>query len=229
VHDHGIFYEFVPLAELESPSPERHWLATVEPGVNYAIVVSTCAGMWAHVIGDTVRFECLDPPLITFTGRTRYTLSAFGEHLISEEVEGAVAHAMKATGRSVREWHVGPVFEAPAGYHQFVIEFGDKPADPRAFRDALDADLLRRNADYRSHREPHVGLPPPSVIVAVPGSFESWMRYRGKLGGQNKVPRMDNSGALTRDLVGFLRSQNRVWLEIDPGQPAADSSTDHRA
>ncbi len=110
VFDHGIFYEFVPVDELGSPSPTRHWLGTVRTGVNYAIVVSTCAGMWAHVIGDTIRFESLAPPLITFTGRTRYTLSAFGEHLISEEVEAAMARASSATEASVREWHVGPVF-----------------------------------------------------------------------------------------------------------------------
>jgi hypothetical protein len=217
VHDHGIFYEFVPVAELESARPTRHWLATAQRGVNYAIVVSTCAGIWSHVIGDTVRFESLDPPLLTFTGRTRYTLSAFGEHLISEELEGAVAHAGSSTGRSVREWHVGPVFAAPSGYHQFVVEFGAEPPELAPFRDALDADLARRNADYLAHRAPRVGLPPPSVIVAAPGGFESWMRHRGKLGGQNKVPRIDNSGTLTRELVGFLREHGRVWREIEPG------------
>ena len=140
VFDHGIFYEFVPVDELDSPSPTRHWLGTVRTGINYAIVVSTCAGMWAHVIGDTVRFESLDPPLISFTGRTRYTLSAFGEHLISEEVEAAMARASSATGASVREWHVGPVFLGRAGYHQYVVEFLRQPADLERFRDALDAD-----------------------------------------------------------------------------------------
>ena len=123
VCDHGLFFEFVPVAELGSHSPVRHWLGTVETGVNYAIVVSTCAGLWAHVIGDTIRFESRDQPLISFTGRTRYTLSAFGEHLISEEVEGAIARASAETGGCVRDWHVGPVFAGGMGYHQFVIEF----------------------------------------------------------------------------------------------------------
>ena len=91
--------------------------------MNYAIVVSTCAGMWAHVIGDTIRFESLDPPLISFTGRTRYTLSAFGEHLISEEVEAAMARAVSGDRGGVRDWHVGPVFSGAMGYHQFVVEF----------------------------------------------------------------------------------------------------------
>jgi hypothetical protein len=216
VLDHGLFYEFVPADELGSDRPTRHWLGDVQAGVNYAIVVSTCAGMWAHVIGDTVRFESLDPPRITFTGRTKYTLSAFGEHLISEEVESAMAAAAAATGAAVREWHVGPVFVPPLGYHQYVVEFLTPPrgGDVPAFRDALDADLGRRNADYLAHRAEGVGLPAPALLVAKPGGFDAWMKSRGKLGGQNKVPRMDNAGTLTADLVGFLRREGRVEREV---------------
>ena len=141
IFDHGIFYEFIPVDELDSANPTRHWLGTVRTEINYAIVVSTCAGMWAHVIGDTVRFESLDPPLIRFTGRTRYTLSAFGEHLISEEVEAAIAWACAATGASVREWHVGTVFPGASGYHQYVIEFVREPTELERFRNELDTEL----------------------------------------------------------------------------------------
>ena len=214
VFDHGIFYEFVPVDELGLPCPTRHWLATVKTGVNYAIVVSTCAGMWAHVIGDTIRFESLAPPLITFTGRTRYTLSAFGEHLISEEVEAAMARASSVTEASVSEWHVGPVFLHGAGYHQYVVEFLKQPVDLAQFRDTLDAELSRRNADYLAHRAREVVLAPPAVMAVRAGSFESWMRNRGKLGGQNKVQRMDKSGGLTRDLVTFHRETGGVGIEI---------------
>jgi len=214
VFDHGLFYEFVPLDELDLPRPTRHWLGTAQKGVNYAIVVSTCAGMWAHVIGDTVRFESLDPPLFCFTGRTKYTLSAFGEHLINEEVEGAIARASTETGASVRDWHVGPVFAGTMGHHQYVVEFLREPGRLEGFREVLDADLSRRNADYLAHRSGDVCLPLPAVIVARPGSFESWMRSRGKLGGQNKVPRMDNSGSLTRELVTFLRQTGQVSAEL---------------
>ena len=199
------------------PSPTRHWLGTVRAGVNYAIVVSTCAGMWAHLIGDTVRFESLDPPLIRFTGRTRYTLSAFGEHLISEEVEAAMTAAASGCGASVRDWHVGPVFDGALGHHQYVVEFIDRPDDADRFRRLLDDDLSRRNADYLAHRAGEVGLPLPALIAAGAGGFEAWMRSRGKLGGQNKVPRMDATGSLTRDLVGFLRDHEQVVLEIGPG------------
>ena len=161
--------------------PTRHWLATVETGVNYAIVVSTCAGMWAHVIGDTVRFESLDPPLLTFTGRTRYSLSAFGEHLINEEVEAAMA-AMPwpRRGLVVRDWHVGRVFSSGRmGHHLLVVEFLTSSRRIwRGFRDALDRDLSRRNADYRAHRTGRRGLPLPAVVVAATGGFEAWMRAR---------------------------------------------------
>src|SRR5512135_687217 len=217
IFDHGIFFEFVPLDELESDRPARHWLGNVQTGINYAIVISSCAGMWGHIIGDTIRFESLDPPLLSFTGRTKYTLSAFGEHLINEEVEGAIAAAATATGASVRDWHVGPVFEGALGHHLYVVEFLKAPADPAAFREALDADLSRRNADYLAHRAEGVGLPLPALIVARSGGFEDWMRSRGKLGGQHKVPRMDDAGMLTRQLVEFLRASDLSEMEIAAG------------
>lgn len=216
-HDHGIFYEFVPTDELDSDRPTRHWLGDVRTGVNYAIVVSTCAGMWSHVVGDTVRFESLSPPLLTFTGRTKYSLSAFGEHLISEEVEGAVACACEATGALVRDWHVGPVFRGALGHHLYVIEFRKDPADLRAFRETLDRDLGRRNADYLAHRADGVGLPRPQIVVAAPGALDDWLRAKGKLGGQHKFPRMDAGGAVTADLVSFLRRSGRVAAELPPG------------
>ncbi|MDR3635269.1 MAG: GH3 auxin-responsive promoter family protein [Isosphaeraceae bacterium] len=217
VFDHGIFYEFVPLDELGSERPTRHWLGNVRTGINYAIVVSTCAGMWGHIIGDTVRFESLSPPLLTFTGRTKYTLSAFGEHLISEEVEAAVAAASAATGASVRDWHVGPVFQGALGHHLYAFEFLTAPSDLSAFRTILDAELSRRNADYQAHRAEGVGLPLPALLVTKQGGFDAWMRSRGKLGGQHKVPRMDNTGTLTAALVEFLRRESAVDDQLEPG------------
>ncbi len=155
--------------------------------------------------------------MLSFTGRTKYSLSAFGEHLINEEVEGAVAGASAATGASVREWHVGPVFQGALGHHLYVFEFLRPPDDLIAFRKALDADLSRRNADYQAHRAEGVGLPLPALVVARPSGFDAWMRSRGKLGGQNKVPRMDNAGSLTSQVVAFLRETNQVECEIEAG------------
>ncbi|WP_337174376.1 GH3 auxin-responsive promoter family protein [Paludisphaera sp.] len=216
--DHGIFYEFIPLDEYrEGEQPRtRLRLGEVETGVDYVLAVSTCAGMWAHVIGDVVRFESLSPPLLRFVGRTKDSMSAFGEHLIAEEVEGAILEAARACGASAREWHVGTVFGDELGHHLYVIEFDRPPADPPVFRAALDAALGRRNDDYRAHRGPGSGIPAPAVLAARPGTFEGWMRRRGKLGGQNKVPRMDASGALTRDLADYARAAGLVDAEVGP-------------
>jgi hypothetical protein len=220
VFDHGIFFEFIPVSELDSPRPPRHWLANIEPGVNYAIVVSTCAGMWAHLIGDTVRFESLAPPLFTFTGRTRYSLSAFGEHLINEEVEEAISRVIAETGAVLRDWHIGPVFSSTRmGHHLLVVEFDTEPPDPAHFRDSVDRYLSSRNADYQAHRTGGAGLPAPALVVAARGGFEGWMRSRGKLGGQNKVPRMDSSGTLTGDLVEFLRANRKMRFELPASTP----------
>jgi phospholipid N-methyltransferase len=222
--DHGLFYEFVPLVELESACPSRHWLGTLERGVNYAIVVSTCAGMWAHLIGDTVRFEALSPPLFTFTGRTRFSLSAFGEHLINEEVERAIAISLAETGSAVRDWHLGPVFSGAMGHHLLVIEFVSEPGDLSRFLAVFDQQLAEHNDDYRAHRTRGAGLPAPAVIVAKPGSFVAWMRAQGKLGGQHKVPRMDSSGSITGGLVEYLRNNAKVAIELPSGDGSSEES-----
>jgi hypothetical protein len=217
VYDHGVFYEFVPVDQLGSANPRRHWLGDVEVGVNYAIVVSSCAGMWAHIIGDTVRFDSVSPFLLTFTGRTKYSLSAFGEHLISEEVEAAVAAASGATDAFVRDWHVGPVFHGALGHHVYVVEFRKPPNDLTQFRGLLDADLCKRNADYLAHRSDGVGLPLPEFVIARTGAIDDWMRSRGKLGGQHKFPRMDNAGTLTRELITFLETGEAIDCRLAPG------------
>ena len=213
--DHGIFYEFVPGDELASTQPTRHWLGDLQIGVNYAIVVTTCAGLWSYVVGDTVRFESLSPPLLSFTGRTKYGLSAFGEHLINEEVEAAIAAAAVATGASVRDWHLGPVFRGAMGHHLYVLDFLKIPNDLRRFRQLLDRELSRRNADYKAHRVKGIGLPLPAIVVAGTGGLDGWMRSVGRLGGQHKLPRMDGKGTLTREIVAYLRESDQIAAELE--------------
>jgi hypothetical protein len=165
--------------------------------------MTTCAGLWSYVLGDTVCFEQRDPPLLRFTGRTRYFLSAFGEHLISEEVERAVALAAEATGATVADFHVGPVFpEAPTapGRHRYLVEFVQSPAHMDRFAEALDAALCRLNEDYAAHRAGDLTMLAPEVVPVPRGGFAEWLRARGKVGGQHKVPRMDNSGTITTEL-----------------------------
>lgn len=208
--DNGVFYEFVPTEELGAPEPTRHWIGNVETGIDYAVVLSTCAGAWAYILGDTVRFVETDPPRILVTGRTSYVLSAFGEHLIAEEIEEAVAVAADAIAGTVSDYCVAPVFPESAGArggHHYVVEFsGKRPGAKRiaAFRDALDNRLQELNADYEEHRARDYGLRPPDVKAVPPGTFMAWMKSRGQLGGQHKVPRIINDTALFASLRVFL-------------------------
>jgi hypothetical protein len=211
IPDAGVFFEFVPGEDLDSPHPRRHLIPELELGVNYAVVLTTCAGLWSYVLGDTVIFERRDPPLLRFSGRTKYFLSAFGEHLISEEVERAVAEAARRTGGAVIDFHVGPVFpefSKQPGRHRYLVEFAQGSPDSARFAAELDAALCRLNEDYAAHRQGDLTMLPPEVIAVRCGGFAEWMRARGKLGGQHKVPRMDNSGCVTEELARFFAEGN---------------------
>jgi hypothetical protein len=208
VPDNGLFFEFVPVEDLGKDRPARHTIQDLEPGVQYAVMVTTCAGLWSYMIGDTICFERREPPLFRFTGRTKFFLSAFGEHLISEEIERAVTQAAEATGCNVVDFHVGPVFpESPRvpGRHRYLIEFAHPPADLAVFGRQLDLGLCRINEDYQAHRSGDLTMLPPEVHLVPRGGFAAWMRSQGKLGGQHKVPRMDNTGKLTEELSCWLQ------------------------
>jgi hypothetical protein len=209
---HGLFFEFVPVEELDSERPTRHWVADAEPGVNYALVLSTCAGLWGYVLGDTVELVACDPPRVKVTGRTSYMLSAFGEHLIATEVETAVSAAAAEIGASVSDWSVGPVFPEAAGElggHLYVVEFaeaGISAAQLEAFAKRIDRELCATNEDYAAHRAEGFGMAAPQVRVVAPGSFAAWMKSRGQLGGQHKVPRIILDRELFANLQNFAAS-----------------------
>ncbi|MBB4284930.1 GH3 family domain-containing protein [Roseospira goensis] len=192
--DTGLFYEFVPVEDLDREAPRRHWLADAEIGREYALVLSTCAGQWAYVLGDTVRLVEHAPPRLLVTGRTRWSLSVFGEHLIASEVETAVARAAGAAGLEVTDWTMGAVVPdrpGQTGRHRLLIEFAAPPPDESAnaaFAAALDQALAAENEDFEAHRGE--GLDPPAVTVLPPGRFAAWMAARGQAGGQHKVPRL---------------------------------------
>jgi len=224
--DHGLYFEFVPIDELDSPRPTRHRVGTVETDVNYALVVSSCAGLWSYVVGDTVRFVTLDPPRLLITGRTSYMLSDFGEHLIGEEIDAALSVAAAEAAIDVVDYSVAAAHfaadgicrefpslhrppdwpEAPGG-HVYVVE-ASRPVDPATavtLARILDRELCACNDDYRAHRAPGVGIVPPFVVLAPPGCFASWMKARGRLGGQNKVPRVIHDATLMRTLLDVAR------------------------
>jgi hypothetical protein len=207
--DNGLFYEFVPLEELGSPNPTRHWLANAETGINYALVLSSCAGVFGYLIGDTVRLIERNPPRLLITGRTSYGMSAFGEHLIAEEIETAVAEAAAAIGADVSDYSMGALFKADGAandQHFWVIEFAKTPSDDGIdrFGRVLDEALLRQNDDYRVHRSVDFGIATPAIRAVAPGTFAAWMKSRGKLGGQNKVPRVINDRELWANLRTFV-------------------------
>jgi hypothetical protein len=210
--DHGIFYEFVPLSELGGEKPTRHWIKNVQPDVNYAVVMSSCAGLWSYVIGDTVRFvDTSQRSAVLVTGRTSYYLSAFGEHLIGEEVDDGVTTAARENGYVVSDYSVGPVYpkgEGDLGGHIFIVEFvgGVVPSSEELapFIIALDRRLSERNEDYEAHRSNGFGLRAPRVVAVPGGTFSDWMRSRGKLGGQNKVPRIITKQEILDDLLKFV-------------------------
>jgi hypothetical protein len=197
---------------LANGRPTRHTIATLETGVQYAVLMTTCAGLWSYLLGDTVSFESKAPPLLRFTGRTKYFLSAFGEHLIQEEVDRAVAHAAAACGTDAVDHHVGPVFPTDPrkpGHHLYLVEFrGSPPADLNQFAEELDRDLCRLNEDYAAHRVGDLTMARPEVRAVPSGGFAGWMRSRGKEGGQHKVPRMDNSGQLTGEIASWLERRS---------------------
>ena len=190
--DRGLFFEFVRPAELGSPRPERRWIADAELGEEYALVLTSNAGLWSYVLGDTVRLISRTPPRLLITGRTAWSLSVAGEHLIGAELDAAVTEAAQQLGRQLVEYSVAPVApdaaDARAG-HLFAIEL-DGPADAVAFGQALDAALSRANDDYAAHRGSGFGLRDPDIRFLPPGRFTQWMESRNRLGAQNKVPRV---------------------------------------
>ena len=206
--DNGIFYEFVRPDELDAPQPRRRWIADVELGVEYALVLSTNAGLWSYVLGDTVTLVARDPPRLLVSGRVGWSLSVAGEHLVGADLDAGMAAAAAALGGTVADYAaaaVPPDAADPRGGHLFIVELEGVPRDrAAAFGAALDAALLRANADYAAHRQGGFGLRDPRVVLVAPGTFASWMRARGKLGGQNKVPRVIADAALLADLRRFV-------------------------
>ncbi len=207
VVDRGLFFEFVRPEDLDSAAPDRRWLADADIGVEYALVLSSNSGLWSYVLGDTVRLLERDPPRLLVTGRTAYTLSAFGEHLIAAELDAAVAEAARACATSVMDYAAGAVLpdNAARGRHVFVVE-ADPPAEGGAerFAAALDKCLARLNADYADHRRSGFGMDLPEICLVAPGTFSAWMARRGKLGGQNKVPRVISDAGLLDGLLAFV-------------------------
>lgn len=202
----GIYYEFIPLAEYFAPNPTRLPVWEVQAGVNYAIVLSTNAGLWGYSLGDTVRFVSTDPYRLVVTGRVKHFISAFGEHVIAEEVEKALATASRLVHAEVIEFTVAPQVSPAEGglpYHEWFIEFGKSPDNLEKFRLAIDESLQRQNIYYRDLIAGQI-LQPLRIHPLPKDTFINYMRAAGKLGGQNKVPRLSNDRTLAEALSRAL-------------------------
>ena len=203
--DYGVFYEFIPLEELDKPQPQAVPLWAVEAGRNYALVISTSGGLWRYLIGDTVRFTETKPYKFVISGRTKSFINAFGEELIVDNAEKGLQEACGQTGAVVNEYTAAPVFMDSDGkcHHQWVIEFDKAPADLDAFAKILDETLQRVNSDYEAKRFKNITLQQLQIVQARPGLFHDWLKSRGKLGGQHKVPRLCNNREIIEQILAL--------------------------
>jgi hypothetical protein len=206
--DYGIFYEFIPIEEIDSDNPKVLTLQEVETGRNYAVVITTNGGLWRYKIGDTVSFTSKFPFRIRITGRTAHFINAFGEEVIVDNAEKAIANAARNTAAIVKEYSACPIYHSgkASGAHEWLIEFEKAPTDMDLFTSLLDAELKKRNSDYEAKRYKDMVLGPPVVRMMPKGTFYDWMKFREKLGGQNKVPRLSNNRAVVDSILQFLKS-----------------------
>jgi hypothetical protein len=204
--DYGIFYEFIPAEEADAENPRTLTLEQVEAGKNYAMVISTNAGLWRYKIGDTVKFTSVNPYRIKISGRTKHFINAFGEEVIVENAEIAVTRACEATGAIILNYTAAPMFmdKGRRGGHEWMIEFAKQPSDLQHFTRILDHTLREINSDYDAKRYKNMALQDPIIHSVPEGTFYNWMKKRNKLGGQHKVPRLFNSREYVDEILAML-------------------------
>ncbi len=204
--NNGVYYEFIPMEEWNKPHPLAIPLAEVEAGKNYAIVISTNAGLWRYTPGDTVMFTSTLPYKIKITGRTRQFINVFGEEVMVENTDRAIAEACAQTGATVADYTVAPVFfeGAAKGSHEWIVEFGHAPPDADNFAQLLDQNLQRINSDYEAKRFRNMALKRLLLRIVPPGTFNRWLKMKGKYGGQHKVPRLSNERGYVEEILSFL-------------------------
>ncbi len=203
--DYDVFYEFIPLEQVGDPAAKALPIWDVEVGKNYAIVISTSCGLWRYQIGDTVKFTSKNPYKFIISGRTKSFINAFGEELMVDNAEKALAETCRETGAQVAEYTAAPVFMDIHGKckHQWVIEFAKRPDDVARFAELLDKSLQRINSDYEAKRSNNVTLQQLEIVEAKEGLFNEWLASKGKLGGQHKVPRLSNSRKTIEEVLAL--------------------------
>ena len=201
--EHGIFYEFMPVEEYGNPSPQTIGLNQVEVGKNYAPVISTTGGLWRYLIGDTIQFTSLNPYKIKVSGRLKHYINAFGEEVIVDNTDKAIAIAAEKTKTIINDYTVAPVYfsDGKNGTHEWLIEFDAAPDNLTAFTYELDSALKDINSDYEAKRYKDIALRMPIIHALPKGTFNEWLRSKGKLGGQHKVPRLSNERIILEEVL----------------------------
>jgi hypothetical protein len=204
--NHGIFYEFIPVEEYGKSNPKTIGLNKVEHGKQYALVISTNSGLWRYLVGDTIQFTSLFPFRIKVTGRLKHFINAFGEEVIVENADAAIAIASERTGACVKDYTAAPIYfsEQSNGAHEWLIEFEKQPENLEQFVYELDSSLKNLNSDYEAKRHKSIALRMPVVHVLKQGIFNSWLKQKGKLGGQHKVPRLSNDRRYIDDILQMV-------------------------
>jgi hypothetical protein len=202
--DYGIYYEFLPASEIGKEYPRVVRLEEVKTGVNYALVITTNAGLWRYLIGDTVTFTSTNPYRIRITGRTKNFINVVGEELIIDNAEKALLIACTKTGALVSEYTASPVYKDNDMTHEWLIEFEKLPDDQEFFRETFDNALKSLNSDYEAKRYQNIILKAPIIKILPKGTFYKWMKKRDKLGGQNKVPRLSNTREYSDEIISMI-------------------------
>lgn len=210
--DYGVYYEFMPLEEYGKPDPKTFSLSEVELNKNYALIITTNAGLWRYLIGDTVKFTSLNPYRIRVSGRTKLFVNAFGEEIIIENSDQAICIACEKTGAMVKDYTMAPVYfsDKENGAHEWLIEFEKPPSNTGYFNEVLDTALKSLNSDYEAKRYKDMALRAPIVRLLAPGTFYAWLKMKKKLGGQNKIPRLSNDRTIIEEINEILKSNHVV-------------------
>jgi hypothetical protein len=203
--DHGIFYEFMPLEEYGKQFPKTIGLNKVELGKNYALIISTNGGLWRYIVGDTIQFTSLQPFRIKVSGRIKHFINAFGEELMVDNTDKAIAIACEQTGAIVNEYTAAPIYfsQGNNGAHEWLIEFEKDPVGLNDFVYELDTALKNLNSDYEAKRHKNIALRLPFVQPVPKGTFHRWLQSKGKMGGQHKVPRLSNDRTYVEEIIRF--------------------------
>ena len=201
--DHGVFMEFMPVEEYGKKHPQTIGLREVEVGKNYGLVISTNGGLWRYVLGDTIQFTSLHPFYIIVSGRLKHYINAFGEEVIVDNADKAISIASEKTGVIVNDYTAAPVYfsDDSNGAHEWLIEFETPPKDLQRFTQELDTALKSLNSDYEAKRHKDIALREPQVHIMKKGTFNAWLKHKGKLGGQHKVPRLSNDRKFVDEII----------------------------